>query len=192
MESKLYRESTMYRPLFVTVDNKEYELGDIIVYGNNGEMIAEVGRGYFDRDNELTIQGEIVKRLKVNTSRKENFIVKIIDSNYYSGGESRYCIYIYQDNVDFKDLGLYKKWESVYHKYSINGNEFDTYVKSLDKRKEELNNEAKELVKKLADNFGYARNGMGESELMEVFSKLQTLNREILEEKKKIDEYEVE
>ena len=47
----LYRTSSMWRPLSLMCNGKEYELGNIIFFNENG-IITEIGFGYFDDDKE--------------------------------------------------------------------------------------------------------------------------------------------
>lgn len=189
MESKLYRTSLCYRPLSVLVSDKEYELGDIIIYNNEG-VIVEVGNGYFDCDKELTIKGEIVKKIKVSFDKKVNFIKKMEER--YWGADIRYCLYIYVDNVDFKDLGKVKQYDSIYNKYSINGLEVRVFQYALDTKKSELNRQAKAKIEELEKMFSYGNNGNDESKLLEIFSSLQDLNRQIVAEYQYIQDFKVE
>ena len=96
----LYRTNSMWRPLSLIYKKKEYELGNIIFFNENG-IITEVGFGYFDDDKERNFEGSVVRKLKADFKMKDNFIVKSPKDYSY---ETRYDLYVYEGNVDIKFL----------------------------------------------------------------------------------------
>lgn len=189
-QTKMYRKSDWYRPLYLDIDDKTYLLDDIVVFNRNG-ILARVGRGYFDCDKEFTIERETYRKLKEDFTVKYNFIKKMKDKQFATD-EVKYCLYINVDNIDFKDLGLEKNYDWIYHKYSINGLEFSQYVESLDGKKNELSKLAENEIEKLSGFFRYNGDGVEESKLLEIFSNLQNINRQILEQVEYIKNYKVD
>lgn len=74
--ARLYRKSNWYRVLYVTLENgTEIELNSIIVYDKNG-IIVKNEYGYFDNDKTIEIKGEIKRKIKIDFSKTENFVIK--------------------------------------------------------------------------------------------------------------------
>lgn len=75
-KTSLVRLSQWYRPLNVLVENRNgyFELGDIKFYDETG-VIASVGYGYFDDDKELTINGNVIFKIKEDFSKKINYVI---------------------------------------------------------------------------------------------------------------------
>lgn len=68
MTQKLYPKSRGYNPSFVTVNGKEVEIKEIILYKQNGEIIKK-SSGWFGSNNSTFEMGgidipDVVKRLK--------------------------------------------------------------------------------------------------------------------------------
>lgn len=189
METRLYQKQSWYKPFYVDIAEKSYLLDNIIFYNDNG-IIVEVGNGYFEREQGLTIKEEVVRKIKVDLTKKQNFIVKHKDK-WYADDEVKYAIYIYADNVDLKYIGKEVSCDYLYDKYSVNGIEFTRYVEDLGKNLHSINEKAEQEVKKLADIFRYSGKGIEESELLSIFRNLQNYNREILNEVDMIKNYKV-
>ena len=90
----------------IATNSKGYELDDIIIYNESG-IIAETGCGWFKEqynNNNSFKEGSTIDpihlRKSVDLTKKENFIVKDNDRTY----ETRYVLYIYYKNVNFKAL----------------------------------------------------------------------------------------
>lgn len=188
MESKLYRVKQWYRPLHVEINDREFELSNIIIYNKNG-VILEVGYGYFDSDKELTINGEITKKIKIDFNNKINYIV--LDKSDSYKAYKTYNIYIHIDNIKFEDLGQIKRYDSIYNRYMINGIEVIKYRYDLAEYQKELSRQAKNEVEKLVGMFGVFTKGNDENELTEIFDKIKELNKKILKETEKIKNFEV-
>lgn len=189
MESRLYQKISWYKPLYVDINNKSYLLDNIIFYNDN-EIVVEVCKGYFENTEDLTIQGEVVRKLKVDLTKKQNFIVKCKDKSFIDD-EVKYTIYIYVGNVDLKYIGKEKRYDYLYDKYMVNNIEFIKYIEDLGKNLHNLNTKAETEVEKLADIFRYGGKGIEESDLLLIFSNLQNYNREILNEVDMIKNYKV-
>lgn len=143
-------------------NGKQYELNKIIVYADNGILFEE--RGYFDFYNYETcfnneyIKNDIVKKIKIDFSKKENFI---ISEGKNCLGEIEYTLYIYYKNIDLKFVkfdcdfyldGIFKIFEkyeikvylgqitikSLELKYSINSKEFNLLSYDLFEHKDEF------------------------------------------------------
>lgn len=188
METKLFRTSNWYRPLNVIDKNgKEYTLDNIIVYNDKG-IVFQVGYGYFDNDEETTINGVVVKKIKETFKTKENYILKSLDSF----GDNKYTLYIYIENIDLKYCGVFKKYDYLYYKYLINGIGVEVYKKSLSKKLNELNYKAELEVKKLQDIFRYNGKGYDEKELSKIMTNIKKLNKQIIAESEYVKNYVVE
>ena len=101
METKLFKIEDWYRVLHIRLENGNViELGNIIVYDEKG-IIIDTGYGYFDNDVEISINGNVVRKIKEDFTKKINYIIKIKES--YSN-ESRYALYIHKNNINLKFL----------------------------------------------------------------------------------------
>lgn len=92
----------------IATNNKGYELDNIIIYNESG-IIAETSCGWFREqyNNNNTFKDSatidpIHLRKSVDLTKKENFIIKDNDRTY----ETRYILYIYYKNVNFKALEI--------------------------------------------------------------------------------------
>ena len=138
--ASLYRKANWYRVLYVTLENgTEVELNSIIVYDKNG-IIAKNEYGYFDNDKTIEIKGEIKRKIKVDFSKTENFVIK--SKKDYT--ENRYDLYIYKDNASLQFLGFRKSIDIILADYTLNGGEFTNYVKSLGENKYNLKKQFEE------------------------------------------------
>lgn len=158
----------------VATNGNGYELDAIIFYNENGELAQTNGGWFQERYNnnnsfkEGATISEIHLRKNVDFSKKENFIVKDNERTY----ETRYKLYIYYKNVNFKPLeitsgnyfieGLYSielpeksiVCEDVYGNTQTKSDAIKyTYYKTIEeieKQKYSSNiNELKKLIKKL-------------------------------------------
>ncbi len=94
----------------IATNGKGYELDNIVIYTEGG-ILAESGCGWFKEqynNNNSFKEGATIEdihlRKAVDFSKKENFIVKDNDRTY----ETRYILYIYYKNVNFKAIELKK------------------------------------------------------------------------------------
>lgn len=183
-KTKLVRMNSYLRILSVWSEKSERYFGlcNILFYDKNG-VIVGTNSGHFDNDEELEFNGGVVRKLKIDFSTKQNFVVRDKDSN--SVWENHYKLYIYIGNVDFKYVGLRKQVDSVYRIYTVNGVEVKKHIKYL---KEEI----WELKAKITDE----RDKIDEYELpleketmKEICNNLIKYNDLLLEEDKKLKEY---
>lgn len=181
----LYRKSSTFKVLHITLDNlKEIELNDIIVYDNKG-IIVQVGRGYFDNGKSIEIGGTIKRKIKKDFSKKENFVIK--SENSYSMN-TRYDLYIYKDNVDLQFLGFKNETGFVMAEYSLNGGEFSELYKNLCEKKYEL----KEEFKRTYDEIKYYDLPYEKEKLQKMLDKMVEINNKTLEIEKRINDFDVE
>ena len=112
-KTKLITMNSLLRILSVWSEKSEryFSLCNILFYDENG-VIVQTNSGHFDNDEELEFNGEVVRKVKEDFSKKQNFVIRDKDSN--SVWENHYKLYIYIGNVDFKYVGLRKQVDSVY------------------------------------------------------------------------------
>lgn len=91
---KLYKTAKWYNPFTIDVNDKSYELGDIIFFDKDGE-ICHTDRGWFANSsinnpfNSLEIPGDVKKKTKVDFNEKQAFVVR---AERY--GMSTYTLYV--------------------------------------------------------------------------------------------------
>ena len=183
--SKLYRQANWFRPLFVTLENgDEVQLDSIIVYDENG-IIVQNNYGYFDNDMEIEIKEEVKRKRKENYNQKENYILR---SKKDCSGDIIYKLYIYKNNVDLQFLGFEKTADLIMAKYSINGGEFKDLYKTISGNKYVYENRFRELRNSIKE-YTYP---MDEEELDMICKELIEVNKKIIEEKKRIEDFKIE
>lgn len=183
-KTSLVRLSQWYRPLNVLVENKNgyFELGDIKFYDETG-VIVSVGYGYFDDDKELTINGNVIFKIKEDFSKKINYVIS--QKNSYSM-ERRYELYVYVGNVDFKYVGLKKQYENIYKVYNVNGIEVMKNVCSLTMNKWRYRDMIENETKKIE---GY-KLPLKDEEMTEICNNILKYNKLLLDEEQWIKDYE--
>ena len=79
---ELYKTAKWYNPFSIDVNNKSYELGDIIFFDKDGE-ICRTDRGWFTSGistnndfDRLEIPGNVKKKTKVDFNEKQAFVVR--------------------------------------------------------------------------------------------------------------------
>lgn len=181
--SKLYRTSRFYRPLSVWVKDNSYELCSFIFYNEDG-IIFKHDYGFLENDMEVNFDFEIKRKVKVSFDKKIAYIIK--SKTNYSGG---YDLYIHADLVGLKEPVYEIKYKSdVYatYKTDIEGFEFQTYVKSIDKNLNLVKRDIKEEAKNL-DTFNL------NSEMLEdTINKLKELHAILQKEEEILNNYTVE
>lgn len=186
MENKtsLVRLSQWYRPLNVLVENRNgyFELGDIKFYDETG-VIASVGYGYFDDDKELTINGNVIFKIKEDFSKKINYVIS--QKKSYSM-ERRYELYVYIGNVDFKYIGLEKQYENIYKIYNVNGIEVRKNVCSLTMNKWRYRDMIENETKKIESY----KLPLKDEEMTEICDNILKYNKLLLDEEQWIKDYE--
>lgn len=92
---KLYRTAKWYNPFSIDVNDKSYELGDIVFFDKDG-IICRTDRGWFmsgstinNNYDSLEIPGNVKKKTKVDFNEKQAFVVR---TEKY--GMSIYALYI--------------------------------------------------------------------------------------------------
>ena len=183
--SKLYRQANWFRPLFVTLENgDEVQLDSIVVYDENG-IIVQNNYGYFDNDMEIEIKEEVKRKRKENYSQKENYVLR---SRKDCSGDIIYKLYIYKDNVNLQFLGFEKTADLIMAKYSINGGEFKNLYKTISGNKYVYGNRYRELRNSIKE-YTYP---MDEEELDMICKELIEVNKKIIEEEKRIEDFKIE
>lgn len=183
--SKLYRKSDWYRPLYtITKSGNEVELNNIIIYDEKG-IVVQTKCGYFDNDKGIDIKGEIVKKIKENFTKKENYVLK--GKEQYSNN-TVYDLYVYRDNVNLQFLGFEKSADLIIAKYDINGGEFRILYTTISGNKYIYENRFKELKDEIK-NYSLP---MEEEELDMICEELIEVNKKIIEEKKRIKDFKLE
>lgn len=190
---KLFRTSSMWRPLSIMVDSKNavntYELDNIIFFNDKG-IITQIGSGFFEDDKEREFEGTCVRKLKVDFNMKDNFIVKA-EKDYTR--EVRYDLYIYEKNIDLKFLGKEQKYfGDIYSHWQVNDYNFWKYERTLKDKLSQLNTEAENILKSIAENYGYMKKGIEQNILDEKIKALKEVNTKILEEVKNINDYKID
>lgn len=155
MTNNLIRDS-FWNSYFIQTSNRGggYELDNIIIYNDNGDLLLETGCGWFNESNNYTgsvnVDGGI---LKINTGtenkhikEKHNFIIKTKDS--YKDG---YTLYIYYKNVNYKPLEIVKESLFIELKYQLFNNTDRTYSKAIGQSKKYSDDVYCELTKELKD-----------------------------------------
>lgn len=174
---------TSYLRILSVWSNKSREyfsLCKICFYDETGVIVSN--GGYFDNDEELTFNGEVVKRNKENFTRKENFVMRT-DNNTW---DNNYALYVYVKNVDFKYIGLRKHINSVYRVYTVNGIEVKKHLKNLDSKIWEY----KDLLEKEKDKIQGYKLPLDKEEMKKICKNIIKYNDLLIKEKQFIEEYE--
>ena len=79
---ELYKTAKWYNPFSIDVNNKSYELCDIIFFDKDG-IICRTDRGWFtsgistnNNFDRLEIPGDVKKKIKVDFNEKQAFVVR--------------------------------------------------------------------------------------------------------------------
>lgn len=155
MNNNLIRES-FWNSYFVQTSNRGggYELDNIIIYNDNGDLLVKTGCGWFNESNNYTgsvnIDGGI---LKINNGtenkhiqKKDNFIIKTKES--YKDG---YTLYIYYKNVNYIPLEIVKESLFIELKYQLFNNADIIYSKAIGQSNRYSDAVYNELTKELKD-----------------------------------------
>lgn len=98
----LFQQIENYRSLTVAIGADYYELGDIIVYNQDG-LVASTGKSYFDdapktRDSYcINTTKPLVRRNKINLTRAEPFVLLISKGD--ASSNSSYALYIPESDL---------------------------------------------------------------------------------------------
>lgn len=180
--SSLYSKSKCWRTLFVNLNGKEYEINSFVFYNKEG-VIFKYNYGYLENDIEPNFDFEISRKLKVNFSKKEAYIIK--SKEYLREG---YDLYIHSDLVELKEPTYCIKYEIVYsiYKTNIEGFEFQIYEKSLENNLNKIKREIREISKKLESY------SLTSESLLDIIPKLQELQVQLKEEEENVKNYTIE
>ncbi len=110
---RLIHEMQGFNPFFINVGGHSYQLKDIIIYKQNGELITN-GRGWFGSNNSLDFFEipETTKRMKVKLDGT-TFIVSVKPESYERRPLNKYAIlYIPYEYFDFEYKLVNTRWEA--------------------------------------------------------------------------------
>lgn len=180
--TEIYRKYGWYRPFFVTVNGKEYEIENIKIYNEKEEVILETN--FFDNITSFTFKNPTKRKIKLKLD-KTNFIIK--SGTKYSG-EPQYDLYIFQENVKIKWTQTTCSGEHVYHHYTIGniGKDDFTYTEHafyLAEKRSTLQSEIDRTIQEISDVYDYP---LSNKELDKTFKTITKLNNELREEKERI------
>lgn len=169
--------------VYVESKDKYFQLNNIAFYDEKG-IIVEVGQGYFDNDEDFIFNGNVVYKLKENFSNKQNYVMKSKNNSY--SWNNNYTLYVYIGNVDFKYEGLIKRYSNIYKKYSVNGIEVKSFVKSL----EDNSWRYKDEIEKCAKKIERCVLPLEENEVKDICKRIVKYNKLLLAEQQWIKDYE--
>lgn len=102
MENTIFRD---FGTFLNTSDSKQYELKNVIVFKDNEiKIIANYFSDNFN-DYRFIVKGNISRKLKVDLSSKENFVVKANIQNSWND-KTQYDLYINGDLNNYELIGL--------------------------------------------------------------------------------------
>lgn len=179
----LERHSSFLRTLSVWVEKSKtyYSLCAIHFYNEKGDVIVQ-DYGYFDNNEILSFKGNVIRKIKVDFSKKENFVIKSKKSYNF---DNDYELYIYINNVDFKYVGLKKEYECVFRVYTANGIEIKQNIKFLKSKFWEISS----LLEKEKNKIENYKLPLEQKEIEEICSNIVKYNQMLIEENKKMKEY---
>lgn len=169
--------------VYVESKDKYFQLNNIAFYDEKG-IIVEVGQGYFDNDEDFIFNGNVVYKLKENFSNKQNYVMKSKNNSY--SWNSNYTLYVYIGNVDFKYEGLIKRYNNIYKKYSVNGIEVKSFIKSLEDNSWRYKDEIEKCAKKIERYIL----PLEENEMKDICKRIVKYNKLLLAEQQWIKDYE--
>lgn len=100
--------------------------------------------------------------------------------------ERRYELYVYIGNVDFRYIGLEKRYENIYKIYNVNGIELRKNVCSLTMNKWRYRDMIENETKKIE---GY-KLPLKDEEMTEICNNILKYNKLLLDEEQWIKDYE--
>lgn len=123
----LYKSNSWYQPLFAHVGDIGYKLNNILFYDNN-DIVYQTGHGWFNSefsntsfDVKLTTSKPIKRKIKMDFSKNQPFIIKYDDSY----GDITYDLYLPLSDFDI-EYKYKKEGDSIFKIFYLiddNGNE---------------------------------------------------------------------
>lgn len=190
----LYKSNSWYQPLFAHVGNMGYKLNNILFYDNDN-IAYQTGHGWFNSefsntsfDVKLTTSKPIKRKIKMDFSKNQPFVIKYDDSY-----EISYDLYL--PICDFDIEYEYKKvGNSIFKIFSLiddNGNKLygKENVKYLGRIPFNARIKIQEIGKKFSD---YSYIAMTQKEFDDNINNLKQAYKEHLEALEYVKNYTVE
>ncbi len=178
--NSLYKKYTMLKIATVYSDekNEEYELDYICIFNKNGEIFTTKAFICEDLEN-IKFDGKILLKRKTDFNIKDNYVIK--------GEFDRYILYIYEENIDWKYLGLEKRGMYIFRTYEICGYKTEQFIKNLGEKLYTLDSIIEENAKKILDKNSLVY--FSKEELKEILDKIEKANNEGIKELERIEKY---
>ena len=178
--NSLYKKYTMLKIATVYSDekNEEYELDYICIFNKNGEIFTTKAFICEDLEN-IKFDGKILLKRKTDFNIKDNYVIK--------GEFDRYILYIYEENIDWKYLGLEKRGMYIFRTYEICGYKTEQFIKNLGEKLYTLDSIIEENAKKILDKNSIVY--FSKEELKEILDKIEKANNEGIKELERIEKY---
>ena len=178
--NSLYKKYTMLKIATVYSDekNEDYELDYICIFNKNGEIFTTKAFICEDLEN-IKFDGKILLKRKTDFNIKDNYVIK--------GEFDRYILYIYEENIDWKYLGLEKRGMYIFRTYEICGYKTEQFIKNLGEKLYTLDSIIEENAKKILDKNSLVY--FSKEELKEILDKIEKANNEGIKELERIEKY---
>lgn len=178
--NSLYKKYTMLKIATVYSDekNEEYELDYICIFNKNGEIFTTKAFICEDLEN-IKFDGKILLKRKTDFNIKDNYVIK--------GEFDRYTLYVYEENIDWKYLGLEKRGMYIFRTYEICGYKTEQFIKNLGEKLYTLDSIIEENAKKILDKNSLVY--FSKEELKEILDKIEKANNEGIKELERIENY---
>lgn len=178
--NSLYRKYTMFKIATVYSDekNEEYELDNICIFNKDGGIFTT--RAFICEElEEIKFDGKILLKRKKDFNIKDNFVMK--------EKFDKYTLYIYEENISWKYLGLEKRGMYIFRTYEICGYKVEQFVKNLGEKLYTFDSIIEENAKKILNKNSLVY--FSENELKEIFNKIRKANNDGIKELERIEKY---
>ena len=166
-------------------NGNEYTVGDIIIYNKEGKILeVEVSR--FEYAEDIKFLGIVYLKRNENFNIKCNYLKK--DTQVW--WDSRYNLYIYEENIDYKFVGYSKEGIYIFKDYEICGCPISIYYKNVGDKLYLYNSKIQDIVKHI-ENY-CTLEFFDKEELENMLQEIKKYNELGLEEKKRIENLKVE
>lgn len=178
--NSLYKKYTMLKiaTVYSEEKNEEYELDYICIFNKNGEIFTTKAFICEDLEN-IKFDGKILLKRKTDFNIKDNYVIK--------GEFDRYTLYVYEENIDWKYLGLEKRGMYIFRTYEICGYKTEQFIKNLGEKLYTLDSIIEENAKKILDKNSLVY--FSKEELKEILDKIEKANNEGIKELERIEKY---